>query len=340
MSRLEDHYRAIEERYGYEPVAFDLGSLPGERARTLFAFGNRGEAVAEAPEASLVATGLGMTGPPHVGTLGQMLTAVRLQEAGFDVQFVLADLEVYNGRGWPLDPLRERAERYRSFLLDLGFDPGEGRLRTQFGAPEVMRTGHLLARYFDPEEDATPEGPPTAFEEALEAAYDDADIERGETTAFARETTGLLMLADFLHPLLDGDYGTVAVMLGADAHGWAVRANHLLDRAGHDARVAALYTRLIEGLAGHPKMSKSIPASRLDLAMEPAAIREAVTASEEYDRPADSRTYQMMCLASEYSAAELAARREACAEGGAAWADAKAEYADYLADMAAAWPGG
>jgi tryptophanyl-tRNA synthetase len=145
---LRDHYETVRRRNDYDPVDGAVGPLDaGQRCRFV-AVDDPGFLRRESPDAALVSTGVGMTGPPHLGTVGQILTAVECQRAGLDVQFVIADLEPYHS-GAPLEEVQRLAERYRSFCLDLGFDPERGRLRAQSDALNVMQTAQLLAPSHD-----------------------------------------------------------------------------------------------------------------------------------------------------------------------------------------------
>ncbi|MFB6152232.1 MAG: hypothetical protein ABEJ40_10535 [Haloarculaceae archaeon] len=313
---------------------------------------------------TLVCTGVGMTGPPHFGTVGQILTAVELQEAGLDVQFVLADLEPYHG-GADWERVRGLAERYRTFALDLGFDPDRGALRAQSESRDVMHTAERLAPYYGPEE--WPDGPghePTDWERAVERAYERGDSGRGETesetggetesetdgegdgrrdwlddgstSAAADAHSAVLHGADFLHPLFAGEYDQVVIALGVDEHGLTPWTRRFRDAAPVSGPVAGLHTRLVPGLAGAPKMSKSIDAG-LSLDAGPDAVRDQVLGSADAGDPDSSPTFQAMCLASRYDSNRLDRLASACVAGDEAWRDAKREYADSVADLAARW---
>lgn len=124
------------------------------------------------------------------------------------------------------------------------------------------------------------------------------------------------------------------VVLGADNHRLTAGIRTVLDRSPYSGTLVGLYTRLIRGYNGYPKLSKSIPESRFVLDAPSKHIREQiVNVDETYDRPANSRVFQMMSLASSHSAGEIDSLRT----DGDAWKRAKHEYAEWLVDVGNAW---
>ncbi|WP_436925361.1 hypothetical protein [Halosimplex amylolyticum] len=343
MTRLTDHYELVRERNGYEPVTGDVGPVPSAQRRRFAAVDDPGVFDRAADRRTLVTTGVGMSGPPHLGTVGQILTALELQRAGLDVQFVIADLEPYHD-GAPLERVQSLAERYREFVRDLGFDPDRGRLRTQSEARDVMHTAQLLAPYYDPDswtdgEDA--DRSPTAWERAVSDAYEAVGGERtvehsGPTSEAARTHSAVLHGVDFLHPLYAGEYEQLVLAFGIDEHHLTRMARQFRDAAPVEGRVAGIYTRMIPGFDGAPKMAKSIPGSGISLDMSPETIRERIDGDEGGD-PAGSPVFQAMCLASGHGAERLDDFEAACEVGGAEWERAKAEYAEYVVDLAERW---
>jgi tryptophanyl-tRNA synthetase len=359
VTTLPDHYATVRERNDYEPVDGAVGPVPAAERRRFVAVddaegvlaGSDDLAEAEGRDRSgtLVATGAGMTGPPHLGTVGQFLTAVALQEAGLDVQFVLADLEPYH-TGAPLDRVRRLAERYRAFALGLGFDADRGRLRTQSEARDVMHTAQLLAPHYDPEawaESGSNSDPPrTEWERAVREAYETAEGDRGPGTAAVARSgptseaadahSAVLHGVDFLHPLYAGEYERLVLQFGVDEHHLTGMARRFRDAAPVDGDVAGLYTRMLPGFDGAPKMAKSIPGSGVSLAMAPEEIRERI-ASDPGGDPDRSPVFQSMCLASRYGADRLDRPEAACEAGGEAWKEARAEYAEFVVGLAERW---
>jgi tryptophanyl-tRNA synthetase len=357
VSRLTDYYHELREQYGYTSVDRTLRGMSTAEVRQRFAFADgldsaavdpTGDVVVSTTGDVVVSTGVSVTGPPHVGTLGQLLTTLSLRDAGFDARVVFADLVVYHAHGVPIETASVLAERYREFALALGFDSDE--LHIQSNAHNVLHTAQLLARYhkFDGnnenEEDSANTPDPPAFEVALTNAYEvsgESPIETDTTvepTEFGQHHGGHLLVADQLHPLVKEEYETVIVIVGADNHRLAAGIREVLDRSPYSGTLTGLYTRLVTGYDGYPKLSKSIPASRFTLDTPSERIRERVmNPGDEYSHPTDSLVFQMLCLASPYAVETVDSLREACTAGDETWKRTKREYAEWLVGMADVW---
>jgi len=348
VSRLEVHYCDVVDRHGYDRLADDLSPIPAARLRRRFVAVDGRVVLASAFERETIATtGVGMSGPPHLGTVGQVFNAVTLQRVGLDVQFVLADLEPYHA-GADLDRVRRLADRYRAFVRELGFDPEQGRLRTQEEARDVMHTAELIAPYYRPEErDYPPDAEPTEWWRAVEAAYEAADDERdpddpdartGPTSEAASAHSAVLHAADFVHPLRTGGYEAVIVALGVDEHGLTTHTRNFLADLPFEGRIAGLHGRMVSGLGESPKMGRSLPGSAVRLDMEPARIRELLTGpAADADEPADSPVFAAMCLDPRYDAERLDRLEAACRAAGREWREARERYAERVVDLAETW---
>ncbi|WP_123535305.1 nucleotidyl transferase family protein [Halosimplex salinum] len=341
MTRLPAHYETVRDRNDYEAVEGAVGPVDPADRRRFVAVDDPGVLGRALDRPTLVSTGVGMTGPPHLGTVGQIVTAITLQEAGLDVQFVIADLEPYHG-GAPLDRVRALAERYREFVRESGFDSDRGRLRTQSEARDVMHTAQLLAPYFDPDSwDDGDDPPATEWERAVGDAYDAAEdgptIDRsGPSSEAAKQHSAVLHGVDFLHPLYAGEYEQLVLAFGVDERHLTPWARRFRDAAPVEGSIAGLYTRMLPGFDGAPKMAKSIPGSGVSLDMSSERIRERIGGDDGGD-PAASPVFQAMCLASGYDADRLDRLEAACESGGEGWDAAKAEYADFLVGLAERW---
>lgn len=264
-----------------------------------------------------------------MGTLSQILRAIFLQQAGFDVQFVLGDLDSYNARNQSLDVLAERVEKYSNFIKNLGFDINKGILRNQIDHTEILKTAYLISNCLSDEDFL-------AAEEDLSELYKSKKIYNG--IDFKVKQAILLMVADFISLGTISNYDNVLVMLGLEEHLYVQIAQKVVERMHLEMSVGALYSRIIKGLNGYPKMSKSIPDSSITVDMTPEKIYDLVVNSkEQYINPEDSTIFQMMSAVSYYSIDELRELREKCIFGGNDWKEEKKNYAKVLTRICKEW---
>ena len=291
---------------------------------------------AQEPQACVIATGIGLSGPPHAGTLSQIARAIFLQQAGYRVQFVLGDLDAYNGKNLDLADVREIADRYRRFICALGFDQERGMLRDQFDALQVLRTMYLAGRHMSDQDFLE-------AEEDMHAFY----AERGKADpkmTFRRKLSLALMTADFLDLGRQG-YHRVLVTLGVDEHRYVRFAKGVAARtAAHlpDYRVdiSALYSPLILGLNGYPKMSKSFPQSGIHLDMSANDIQRCIVEdADPAEDHSESPLVQMLQAVSGITLPELdqaiAARQRSATE----WQSWRERLADEITSMQRIWKG-
>lgn len=347
MSALPAHYDALRDAFGYDQPAVDVGGLDRGVVERAFAATTDETALraAAGPDGdgreTLFVASAGLSGTPHVGTVAQMFAVKRLEEAGFDTEFLLADYEKVAASGRDLDAVRGLADDYRTFLDGIGY---EGSVRTQWDATDVMQTAFRLAPHVDladaPEFDAEP----TEWVDDLRAAYDehrDGPADESDTAALGGDLATLLCLADFVHPTLADGYDQTVFVLGVDEHALVLANDHYLADAPFDAAFEGLFTRMVPGLDGHPKMAKTIPGSGITMDRDPGTVRRLVREAAATDGdapPAESTVFQMLCLVSDYDADGLADAEAACHRGGDDWDATVDAYADYLAALSRAWP--
>lgn len=292
------------------------------------------EVAMHAPELCAITTGIGLSGPPHAGTVSQIMRALFLQRAGCYVQFVLGDLDAYNGKKRRLGEVRLLARKYSRFLAALGFDDRRGRLRDQFDALDVLRTMCLAAQHIT---DEMCEG----AEEDLHAVY--VACEKVDATmTFRRKVSLALMTADFIDLAREG-YRQVLVTLGVDEHRYvrfAQRVSHALGRElpAYQVEIAAMYSPMIVGFNGHPKMSKSFPGSGIDLEMEADEIRERIVESPDTATgPLDCPVVQMLLALSSIDDKQLATAIAARSYDASQWRLWKLQLADEVIEMGRIW---
>ncbi|MFD6452830.1 hypothetical protein ACWFRF_10085 [Nocardia sp. NPDC055165] len=334
----ENYYRSVLDEFGYQPFDlrqfdFDLSGLASETLNARYLCHHHAERFLDTPaERRIVTTGFGMSGVPHLATVSHILKMIELQGGGEQCQIVLGDLDAYNGKAKPYNEVHELAERFREYSVRLGFDPAAGILRFQEGQLRALETTYLLGRYVDQAD--------------LDAAEEDNHryyAARGlvdTTMTFRRALSLSLMAADFV--TLGQDYDAVLVMLGVDEHRYVRFAQQIRARLdGHsplrsEFALSATYTRMVRGFGGHPKFSKSIPGSAVDVSTRPEEVYPLL--ASEPPVPEESATYQLMCQLPKYDGERLRELHACCRTGGSAWDRSVRELSDYVVEMIALWP--
>jgi tryptophanyl-tRNA synthetase len=320
------------ERLGLGAIDFGLAGMSPDDLRTKWVCHTGARQFAEAATAGQPATattGVGLGGPPHAGTLFQLLRAVKLQQCGLDVQIVLGDLDSYNARRTPLDSVRQLADRYEEFVLRLGFDADRGVLRRQEGETDVMATAFLLSRHLDDDDFQW-------AEEDLAGLYRNHGV--FDHLNYGMKQATLLMAADFVHLLLEGRH--VLVSLGVDEHKYVALARRGAERWGLPAdRLSGIYTKMIPGLGGLPKMSKSIPGSGIDASMPAEDIRALLRADTD-TAPTDdgSALLQMYACLPEVDGSEYDRAAAARRAGSAEWHAIREQLVERILALFSHWP--
>ncbi len=333
----DEYYKEVIRKYNYnamdfKPIDFDLKSISKEVMKEKWLCHYKAERFVEGLKTNkkqIVTTGIGLSGTPHIGTLSQILRAIFLQKAGFEVQFVLGDLDSYNARNQSLDVLEERVKKYSNFIKRLGFDSSKGILRNQLDHNEILQTAYLISNCLTDEDFM-------AAEEDLSELYKSRKIYNG--IDFKVKQAILLMVADFISLGTLNNYDNVLVMLGLEEHLYVQIAQKVVDRMNLNISVGALYSRIIKGLNGFPKMSKSIPGSAITVDMSYDEIYNLIVNGKDiYSIPDESTVFQMMSAVSYYSVEELKELREKCIQGGKEWECEKKKYARVLTNICKEW---
>lgn len=334
----ECYYRQVLAEFGYTPFDlrqfdFSVAGLGADTLNARYLCHHHADLYLEtAPERRIVTTGFGMSGVPHLATVSHILKMIELQRSGERCQIVLGDLDAYNGKARPYVEVRELAERFREYSLLLGFDPHTGTVRSQDGYLPALEAMYLLGRYVEQVDfDAAEEDNHGYY--AVRGLVD-------ATMTFRRALSLSLMAADFL--TLGQDHDGVLVVLGVDEHRYvrfAQQARTRLDehvplRSGFT--LTAAYTRMVRGFGGHPKFSKSISGSAVDMTTPPDEVCRLLAA--EPPIPEESATYQLMCQLPRYDADTLRDLYAHCREAGPAWRGAVREFTDYVLDLISLWP--
>ncbi|MFD4477173.1 hypothetical protein ACFWPU_13810 [Streptomyces sp. NPDC058471] len=331
------YYQSVIDQHRYESLGlgaidFGLAGMSPDDLHTKWVCHTGARQFAEAAAAeqpAIVTTGVGLGGPPHAGTLFQLLRTIKLQQCGLDVQIVLGDLDSYNARRTPLQSVRKLAAQYEEFVLGLGFDAERGVLRRQEGQTDVMATAFLLSRHLDDDDFHW-------AEEDLAGLYRNHGV--FDDLNYGMKQATLLMAADFVHLLREGRH--VLVSLGVDEHKYVALARRGAERWGLAAdQLSGIYTKMIPGLGGLPKMSKSIPGSGIDASMRAEDIR-ALLKSDTDTAPTDdgSALLQMYACLPEVDGRQYDRASAARRVGGIEWHSIREQLVERVLSLFSHWP--
>ncbi len=271
-----DQIGRIQEQYGYADITPDcsIDHLDHEYLFSKFSCHDDLHVFCEVPpEKRAIITGFGPTNSPTAGTLSVILKTIALQqEIGCDTEIIISNLGAYLSRNVEWEFLDTITKRFVHFIHASGFDTNKGRVRTHIdkenlGISSFINENALTASDFN------------ANKEATEELYGAMNL-LGSRMGIITDAT--YTVADVVKPLFLENYVSqqphnkerVLVVAGIEEHYFPRLAKIAIDRIkscfpgqyiSSDAKVCAMYTRLIPGLAPYPKMSKSIPNSAINI---------------------------------------------------------------------------
>ncbi len=288
----------------------------------------------EARKSLAVVTGFGPTNAPTAGTLSVMLGTVELQRRlHVPMTVVVSDLGAWNSRNVAWSTLVQVRDQMFAFLVALGLDPDTADLRSHLDHDNLIRAGRV-ARYLSRADFRQ-------HRESLLELYVDHGLLGSEVGVVI---DSLYTIADVLGPF-DSGATRVLMVSGTEEAYFTDLARLVLQRqadAGElslhwKGRIGALYFRVLEGLAGYPKMSKSIPESSIHLTMTPEEITDRVMSLDEASQPAVLSAIE---LSSGWDVTDIVRAREAFTDRAAcpgAWRAARREFCHTFARYAATW---
>ena len=329
MDFNEKYYEETIRKYNYNPLEFapmdfTFFGIPKNTMRLKWLCHSGLNSISNF-DSTIVTTGVGLSGIPHMGTLSQILRTIFLQMHGVNVQLVLGDLDSYNARNKSLDFVLDLSKKYTDFIQELGFDRTKGILRSQNDYCEINRLAYLLSKYVSDQDFLD-------TEEDLSELYISERVYEGIT--FPVKQAILLMIADFIALDKIDHYKNIIVMLGLEEHKYILLARKVLERIGTEANLCSMYSRIIKGLRGYPKMSKSIPASSIRVDMSSNVIRNQIKNEDDlFDIPEGIDEPSDFALAAE----EIEDVYKHCARKDVIWQGYKREFAERLVKICAKW---
>jgi tryptophanyl-tRNA synthetase len=342
MEFNDRYYQSIISFYNYDPIEvdmvnFSIGEMDKSELLSQWLCHYQGKEFAKKfhqGKKCIVTTGFGLSGPPHIGTISQIMKAIRLQRKRIPVQIVLGDLDAVNGKSIDYSYTQELVGKYRDFIINLGFKEEQGSiLRSQSEMLGVLKTAYLIGHEIDDE----------MFENTEEDLHEFYS-KRGKvdpTMSYRRKLSLNLMIADFIDLFWDG-YKAVLVYLGIDEHRYVLMANKVLDRIKKNngysnVCLSSMYSPIIKGFNGYPKMSKSFPESGINVNTNPDKVMSMILDEKGSVDPEENVVCQMLSSVSYFSIAEISSAWQSCKENNGDWVKWKRSYAEQLIDILDKW---
>ena len=330
-----------------KPIDFSLNDLSSdELSLSWFCHHNAekfADIVANTREKVKVITWIGLSWIPHLGTLSQMMKAIKLQQKWWlPVKFVLWDLDAYNWKWTPLNKTEHLAKVVKEFMLELWFDESwSNELESQYSELEILRTMYLTSNFMDD----------TEFDQAEEdlhglyLKYWKVD----KHMTFRRKMSLALMVAWWYHQQLENDEKNLLITLGIDEHKYVRFGQRILERMQsewpfteqfNNSSISAVYSTLIWWFNGFPKMSKSFPTSWITVDMTKSQIHDIIMSEQRinYRLPEDDVVFQCMSTASTFDIHEIEEALIAYREWWKKWEEIKRAYVENLWWIVNKWP--
>lgn len=288
------------------------------------------------PDKAHIVTGFGPTNAPTGGTLSVILKARSLmQETGVDMTIIISNVGAWCSRQVSPHVIGYYTARFLDFIEALGIARRGVSLRTHEDV-DILAIAGLLTRFLTAVD----------FEENKEATTELYGKLGLLGNQFGVWTDTAYTVADIVEPILRRDKQRVLVLAGIEESYFTELARIGLRRMEEQfpgvflkepAAVGAMYTRLIGGLHPYPKMSKSIPASAINLENSETELIEKILRGPKEN---DAILLQMMVLASDWSAATLNEVRLAFERRHADsrdWDEHKQSYFEYFRGLKRTW---
>ncbi len=334
----DSYYSEIIKKYNYNPVDFkkinfSINNLDIATLESKFVCHHNGDVFVDnmkKGQKSIITTGFGLSGNPHLGSISEMLKIVAFSKAGLNTQVVLGDLDSYNARNQEIDIVRKRVKLYIKFLKNLGYNKNNI-LRDQYSHVDVLHTAFIIAHYLTDEDF-------TEAEEDISYIYKKEGIYKN--FSFPMKLSLLLMIADFIHLGTVNGNKNIMVMLGMEEHKYVLLAKKVVERMNLKINISAIYGKIIKGLNGYPKMCKSIKKSSISVLNTPKEILSLLyNNSDSLDNIDNNAVFQMMEQTSYFTASQLKDIRSICKRGDKKeWTKVIKKYSIMLNKILSKWP--
>ena len=255
---------------------------------------------------------------------------------GIYTHIIVSELSALNSRQKPLDELFNYTNQFINFIKKLGFDEANGELRTH-NFLDHSRTFSIISSVFKVDD--------FADGEATDEMYKRLNLLGNDYSTMVSQA---YTVADIVLPIIRDKKKGVIVTAGLEEHLYPYLArvsierlkqksgglNNLVDK---DAKIGALYGKLISGLFPYVKMSKSIKESSINLGDTSEELYEKIV---QCGKRNEEVILQMMILASNWNHSEiLNAKRsfENRENDYSKWLNYKEKYYKFFLDIKKLW---
>lgn len=282
-------------------------------------------------------TGFGPTNPPTAGTLSSIFKILEMQkETGIYTHIIISELSALNSRQKPLDELFDYTNQFINFIKKLGFNETNGEIRTH-NFLDHSRTFSIISSVFKVSD--------FADGEATDEMYKRLNLLGNDYSTMVSQ---VYTVADIVLPIIRDKKRGVIVTAGLEEHLYPFLARVAIERlkkksgglnslVDKDAKIGALYGKLISGLFPYVKMSKSIKESSINLGDTSEKLYEKIV---ECGKRNESVILQMMILASNWDHNEIENAKEAFnnrENDYITWLNIKKKYYNFFVEIKKLW---
>lgn len=282
-------------------------------------------------------TGFGPTNPPTAGTLSSIFKILEMQkETGIYTHIIISELSALNSRQKPLDELFDYTNQFINFIKKLGFDETNGEIRTH-NFLDHSRTFSIISSVFKVND--------FADGEATDEMYKRLNLLGNDYSTMVSQ---VYTVADIVLPIIRDKKKGVIVTAGLEEHLYPFLARVAIERlkkktgglnslVDKDAKIGALYGKIISGLFPYVKMSKSIKESSINLGDTSEELYEKIV---ECGKRNESVILQMMILSSNWDYNEIENAKEAFnnrENDYITWLNIKKNYYKFFVEIKKLW---
>lgn len=275
-------------------------------------------------------TGFGPTNSPTGGTLSIILRALFFDKfSDIDSTVIISNLGAFNSRNIGIDKIQQITPRFFEFLRLLGY---KGEIRTHDDRDMLVVSAFTSK--------VTQLNDFIKNQEATAKLYQKMGIQGDD---FGTYLDMNFTVADIVVPLIKERKERVLVFVGIEEYYFPKLAEIVISRlqkkygtlfTENNTKISAIFGKLINGLNGYPKMSKSIPDSSVNLDDSETVIRKKIMNCNFKD---EKVILQMIQLVSDWEVLKVNKAKLSLEENPSDWKKMKTEYLEYYLHIKKLW---